>query len=67
MTTGTSHFVSIAHAVRYYTPYGYDNPRATVERKIAEGEIHIGKPTLKQGDKLITVDGGTRYAIMEGK
>jgi hypothetical protein len=63
MTTGTSYFVSKAAAVRYYTPYGYDNPREAVERKLAEGEIHIGKPEIKDGQRLLVVDEGTRYAI----
>jgi hypothetical protein len=58
---GTANFVSKAAAVRYYRDYGFD--AADVDRKIAEGEIHIGKPTLKPGDRLVVVYNGTRYAI----
>ena len=61
MTYGTSYFASLSAAVRYYKAYGED--RADVERKVAEGSIHIGRPPLKAGDKLTLIDGGTRYAI----
>ncbi len=61
MTIGTSYFVSLSAAVRYYKPYGTD--KANVEQKIAEGEIHIGKPPVKPGEKLFKIDDGTRYAI----
>jgi len=62
---GTSHFVSRGAAIRYYRDYGYDDTAAAVDRKIREGEIHIGKPALKPGQRLTTVDGGKRYAISE--
>lgn len=62
---GTSHFVSRSAAERYYKPYGYEDVAEAVTRKLAEGEIHIGKPALKPGQKLVTVDDGTRYAIEE--
>lgn len=66
MTTwGTSYFVSRSAAERYYKPYGYVDVVEAVTRKLAEGEIHIGKPELKPGQKLVTVDDGTRYAIEE--
>lgn len=64
-TYGTSYFVSLAAAVRYYRDYGYD--KRGVQRKIAEGEIHVGKPPLKSGDRLSVIDGGTRYQITEGE
>jgi hypothetical protein len=61
MTTGTSHFVSKAAALRYFA---YENATmASIERKIAEGSIHIGKPELKPGQRLRVIDGGTRYAV----
>ncbi len=60
-TYGTSHFTSLSAAVRYYKDYGYD--KADVQRKIREGEIHIGKPTVKVGERLGTTDGGKRYTI----
>ena len=62
---GTSHFVSRDAAIRYYSEYGYSDPAKTVDRKIAEGEIHIGEPTLKRGQTLSTGDKGTRYFIEE--
>lgn len=62
---GTSHFVSFQTAVRYYRPYGYENTVETVKRKILEGEIHIGKPPLAPGEKLVILDNGTRYGIEE--
>lgn len=64
MITGTSHFVSLAHATRYYREYG--NTPAEVESMVASGVIHIGKPDLKDGQWLTIVD-GTRYAIVDAK
>jgi hypothetical protein len=64
MITGTSHFVSIEAAERYYQPYGYDNVRETVQQKIREGEISIGKPSIKPGEGLTLIDGGMRYGIV---
>lgn len=58
---GTSYFVSRSAAIRYYKDYG-DNA-ASVDTKIREGSIHIGKPPLKPGDVLMTTDGGKRYMI----
>jgi len=64
LTWGTSHFVSKAAAIAYYLPYeGNHAVVAAVNRKLAAGEIHIGPPTLKPGDRLTIVDAGTRYAI----
>ncbi len=66
MTTyGTSYFVSVAAATRYYRPYEGQHSPAAVSRKIAAGEIHIGKPALKAGETLSIIDDGTRYAITE--
>lgn len=61
ITVGTSHFKSRNAARRYYEPYGYD--AAAVDRKIADGEIHLGPPILKPGESLSLIDDGTRYAI----
>lgn len=65
MITGTSHFVSKRHAIRYYQPYEYPIAAQAVEDKLARGEIQIGKPDLKPGQRLTIIDGGTRYAIEE--
>jgi hypothetical protein len=62
MQIGTSYFVSRADAVRYYQAYESDPVRA-VEIKLQEGSIHLGRPVLKPGQKLILIDSRTRYAI----
>jgi hypothetical protein len=62
-TQGTSHFVSVPDAVRYYRDHEGDDAENAVARKITDGEIHIGPPTLKPGETLSTIDNGTRYAI----
>jgi hypothetical protein len=64
---GTAYFPTLAHAARYYHPYGYANVRETVLRKVHEGEIHIGAPQLKPGQRLILIDDGNRYAIEENE
>lgn len=63
MIYGTSHFVSMWHAGRYYAAYGWNMP--DVEYKLAQGQIHIGKPALKPGEVLTVIDGGARYAITD--
>jgi hypothetical protein len=67
ITYGTAYFPTLAHAARYYHPYGYANVRETVLRKVHEGEIHIGAPQLKPGQRLILIDDGNRYAIEENE
>lgn len=68
MTYGTCYFVNRPMAVRYYreTEQSLKDAVAAVDRKIAEGQIHIGRPPLKDGDTLMVIDGGARYAIHEG-
>lgn len=61
MRIGASYFVSKAAAVRYYAYEGATE--ATIDRKLAEGLIHIGKPALQPGQRLTTIDNGTRYAV----
>lgn len=53
---GTCHFVSLAAAVRYY------GTKETVNHKIREGEIRVGYPDVKEGDKVSINDEG-RYFI----
>lgn len=43
---GTSYFISYSAAARYY------GDRETASQKLAAGEIHIGKPELKPGERL---------------
>ena len=64
MRYGTSYFVSRAAAGRYYSAYEDDAARA-VARKLADGEIHIGKPPLKPGQRLSVIPGEGRYQIEE--
>lgn len=70
VTVGTSYFVSMKAAVEYYMPYegnDWNDALTAVEHKLAQGDIHIGKPPLQPGDKLLIIDEGTRYAIQEAK
>lgn len=64
---GTSHFVDRKSAALYYRDYADDRNMmkayALVQRKLKAGEIHLGKPQVKAGEKLILIDGGKRYAI----
>jgi hypothetical protein len=62
MRIGTSYFVSRNAAIHYYFPF---DTTAAVDRKIAAGEIHIGKPDRPLGCRLIVIDDGRRYAIEE--
>ena len=64
---GTSYFVSLAKAVQYYRDYGESD--ATVQRKVANGEIHIGKPPLAAdgSERWVLIDNGTRYAIEDSR
>jgi hypothetical protein len=59
---GTSYFTSTPAAFRYYKRHGGFS-KDIVERKFACGEIHIGKPPLKAGQRLVLIDKGIRYAI----
>ncbi len=62
-TWGTSYFVSFKAACDYYRSHGYTIP--DVNRKLMNGEIHIGQPCLKPSEHLITIDHDCRYAITE--
>lgn len=63
MEYGTSHFESKQAAVKYYSPYHYADVVDAVDRKIAEGEIHIGAPTVKPGEHLYLNHREGRYFI----
>lgn len=62
MVQGTSYFRDLRSAILYYAEYGID--RAGTERKIAEGQIHIGKPAVAGNQQLKLIDNGRRYAIV---
>lgn len=61
--TGTAHFVSEDAACDYYARQGDDI--ADVLAKIEAGEIHIGKPEIKEGQRLSVIKGEGRYQIEE--
>lgn len=61
VTTGTSYFPTKATADDYYRPYGFD--AAGVQRKIDEGEIHLGLPPVAEGERIVMVDEDLRYGI----
>jgi hypothetical protein len=62
---GTSHFVSIGDALRFYRPYGYN--AAEVRTMLAEGTISIGKPPVVPPDKVTIIQNEGRYAIIAKK
>ena len=61
---GTSHFVSVDRAMRYYNTYSPGFGQYSVNRKLAEGEIHIGPPEVKEGQSL-SINAEGRYVITE--
>jgi hypothetical protein len=63
MKIGTNYFLSFAAAVRYYRDYHGNDACIVVPQKLRDGEIHIGRPILKPGQRLVLIDNGTRYAI----
>ena len=60
MIVGTNHFTSFQAAVRYYKKQGIG--RKGVENKRLEGEIVIGRPKIKPGEKVF-VNEEKRYVI----
>ncbi len=62
MQTGTSHFVSFSRACLYYSNMGFKP--SDVSEKIKNGEIKIGPPKTKNGQKLFTNNEG-RYVIQD--
>lgn len=58
---GTANFPTFNCALSYYRTQdiGFND----VMRKVAWGEITIGEPDLKPGEKLILIDSNLRYAI----
>lgn len=68
MIIGTAHFVNFTKACDYYREQGNDDlTPAELERyvrdMIEDGEIHIGKPDLDVGQRLLLIDDGCRYAV----
>lgn len=61
MRYGTCHFVSIQAAYNYYSVYGYG--KLEVDQKLAEGDIKIGPPETKGGEKVVLDKTEGRYFI----
>ena len=57
----THHFVDSASARKFYAAFGKD--KWEVRDKIAKREILIGQPPCKEGETLIRINNGWRYAI----
>jgi len=65
MRYGTNHFLNADAAVAYYADQGI--PAIDVARKLKDGEIAIGKPDAKPGQRVSLIPGEGRYQIEEGK
>jgi hypothetical protein len=70
MRTGTAYFVNFTKACDYYRDQGNDELtpaelEALVRGKVEEGDIHLGKPDVPVGARLVLLDNGTRYGIEE--
>lgn len=67
MKTGTCYFPSYGAALRHYRPYdpgiSMAELRQWIDEKLNAGEIHIGKPPLKPGERLTIED--NRYHVTE--
>ena len=61
MRIGTPYFTCERAAVRYYKDYGFT--ANDVRDKFFAGEIHYGKPPLRDGETLVLIDRATRYGI----
>lgn len=59
---GTSHFVDLPAAIRYYKVYGY-SPN-DVRRKVEAGDIHIGPPALGQDERFHLDPAEGRYSVI---
>ncbi len=60
--TGTSYFPNRWAAESYYSVQEFD-PAAAVSSKLSAGEIFIGRPEIKENERLILLDGGLRYGV----
>jgi hypothetical protein len=52
MRIGTSYFIDRQSAIKYYKEYHYQNTEEAVDRKLKDGEIHIGKPEIQDTEYL---------------
>ncbi len=60
-TIGTAYFKDEQAAKAYY--YYMDDPSTAYKRKLESGEIHIGKPPIQPGDKILLNQEEGRYFI----
>ena len=58
---GTSYFVSKKAAIHYYSHW--EDADDIVDYKLSIGELFIGEPPIKPGERLVVIDSG-RYAIV---
>lgn len=65
MIVGTSYFVTRTAAIEYYRPYEGANAEAAVDRKLAAGEIHIGRPPITSGQSCVLNEEEGRYFIRD--
>jgi hypothetical protein len=63
MKTGTCHFPTVHDARDYYRTYGFKPD--DVSSKIESGEIHIGPPKTREGQRAYIDEGERRYFIEE--
>lgn len=67
VTTGTCYFPTYCDAFSYYSANIYGNQSEAcaegIAYKLKNGEIHIGKPPLKEGEELKIID--NRYHICQ--
>ena len=60
---GTGYFTSKEAAVSYFSMQNID--QQGVEDKLRRGEIRVGYPPLKAGQRAVVIDDGKRFAIEE--
>lgn len=65
MKIGTAHFISKSAAIRYYRSQGENDAEQLVNRKLEEGLIYIGEPTLKPEQRLEQDVSAGRYFIIQ--
>ena len=71
LITGTNHFDSLWDAEMYYKKYApsltITEVRKWVQNKIKDKEIKIGKPELREGERLLFNQEEGRYFIEKGE
>ena len=52
MIIGTCYFKNKQGAINYYKEYSYTDVKKAVNEKLKRGEIHIGKPIIRNTEYL---------------